>query len=126
MGLVTLGEWPDREYITIQRGQKFGIAGALGERITKVDVVFQSLGDNSRALELVISTSEGRRKRIVSSELLPGYVPCTRVLYCGKGEEIMGVHGVIKVSDPGYLHTSPSPTRITVLMPDGVVERSLQ
>jgi hypothetical protein len=103
MGLVTMGEWPDREPITVKPRQKMSISGLNGERIIRIKVAFQRSDTEDRIVGLVIETNSGRSKTIVSSEMFPEKpihlsAHNVKVLECGENDEIVGFHGVVSVS----------------------------
>ncbi|KAH0610106.1 uncharacterized protein H6S33_012652 [Morchella sextelata] len=100
MGLVTMGEWPDREPITVKPRQKMSISGLNGERIIRIKVAFQRSDTEDRIVGLVIETNAGRSKTIVSSEMFPEKpihlsAHNVKVLECGENDEIVGFHGVV-------------------------------
>lgn len=103
MGLVTMGEWPDREPITVKPRQKMSISGLNGERIIRIKVAFQRSDTEDRIVGLVIETNSGRSKTIVSLEMFPEKpihlsAHNVKVLECGENDEIVGFHGVVSVS----------------------------
>lgn len=103
MGLITMGEWPDREDIRIKRRQRMNISGVKGERIVRVRVTFQRLESEDRIVGLVIETNSGRSKAIVTSEMSPEKqihpsAHNVKILECGEDNEIVGFHGVVSVS----------------------------
>lgn len=103
MGLITMGEWPVREEITIKPRQRMNISGLKGERIVRVKVAFQRLYNEDLIVGLAIETDWGRSKTIVSSEMFPEKqinlsAHTVKELNCPRNTEIMGFHGVVSVS----------------------------
>lgn len=103
MGLITMGEWPDREPMSIKPRQRMSISGRTGERITRVKVAFQRLDSEDRIVGLAIETNSGSSKTIVSSEMFPEKpihlsAHNVKVLECGDDYEIVGFHGIVSVS----------------------------
>ncbi|RPB04039.1 hypothetical protein L873DRAFT_1668292 [Choiromyces venosus 120613-1] len=100
MGLVTLGEWPEREDVKIKGPAKMRILGPTGERIEKVKVAFQRLDQQDLVVGLSMETNFGRLKKVFSSELClerpirlsPHNV---KSLECTETEEIVGFHGIV-------------------------------
>jgi len=103
MGLVTLGEWPEREDVKIKGPAKMRISGPAGERIEKVTVAFQRLDQQDRVVGLSMETNFGRLKKIFSSELSlerPIHISPHNVnsLECAETEEVVGFHAIVSVS----------------------------
>lgn len=102
MGLITMGEWPDREDIRIKRRQKMNILGVKGERIVRVRIAFQRLESEDRVVGLAIETDSGRSETIVCSEMFPKNPNLSahnvKILECGDDNEIVGFHGIVSVS----------------------------
>ncbi|KAL7276946.1 hypothetical protein RUND412_000039 [Rhizina undulata] len=100
MGLITMGEWPDREGVKLNRSQKMKISGLRGERIARIKVAFQRLEHEDRIVGIAIETTHGRSKTIVSSEMCPekplGLI-AENVLESGEGNEIVGFHGIVSM-----------------------------
>jgi hypothetical protein len=101
MGMVTMGEWPDREVVKIKGPQKMNISGPDGERILKVKVAFHRLHQQDLIVGLSVDTSFGRNKRVISSELCPErpihLADNVRSLECAEVEEIVGFHAIVSV-----------------------------
>lgn len=103
MGLITMGEWPDREDIRIKKRQRMNISGVNGERIVRVRVTFQRLESEDRIVGLVIETNLGRSKAIVTAEMSPEKsihlsAHNVKILECDEDNEIVGFHGIVGVS----------------------------
>lgn len=108
MGLITMGEWPDREDIRIKRRQKMNISGVKGERIVRVRITSQRLDSGDQVVGLAIETNLGRSETIVGSEMFPENPNLSahnvKILECGDDNEIVGFHGIVSVS----LYLSPN------------------
>jgi len=102
MGLVTLGEWPEREDVKVKGPAKMRISGPAGERIEKVKVAFQRLDQQDRVVGLSMETNFGRLKKVFSSELCPER-PIhlsphnVKSLECAEAEEVVGFHAIVSV-----------------------------
>lgn len=108
MGLITMGEWPDREDIRIKRRQKMNILGVKGERIVRVRITSQRLDSEDQVVGLAIETNLGRSETIIRSEMFPENPNLSahnvKILECGDDNEIVGFHGIVSVS----LYISPN------------------
>lgn len=102
MGLITMGEWPDREDIRIKKRQKMNILGVKGERIVRARITFRRLESEDLVVGLAIETDLGRSETIVRSEMFPENPNLSahnvKILECGDDNEIVGFHGIISVS----------------------------